>query len=273
MKGFTESGDELAFAVGSVTGVRWWRISEAWMQWSLQSRLPELEPPPDVPRLPVWQPLVPGGLFQHGRLISPAVARPPKPSTRGMLTGANSGLWAPGENLAECRGVLSFISEGARHEAPARNCKCGFWAYWDLADAPPGSWDVAGVIQGYGRATIGPLGFRCQKAKIIALCLETRIQGCNARGEPVTDQSSAEEWRLDMEDLLRDTYGATMWSSLDAMAAAYPPNPDYATPEILERARARQARIQAANAATNKSLQALRNADDDKNNPRPDGAG
>lgn len=239
MKGFAESGGGFEFAVGSVTGVRWWTIDQDLMRTSLEDLLPPqsvLEPVRDDPRFPVWGALPP---------YAPARRR----TYDCMLVGA-WGPWAPGENLARCnRGGYAFGNSAAEtHEPPDDECMCGFWAYWDLTDAPHGDWDVAGVIQGYGRSTIGPLGFRVQKAKIIALHLSTTVEGCDEHGQPVGDQAAAQKWQVDMEDMLGRHYGVRMWSSLDAMAAAYPPNEDYATEAILAKSRERVLNIRERNA-------------------------
>lgn len=45
-------------------------------------------------------------------------------------------------------------------------CSCGFWAYFEDGFAEHG--EVVGVIEGYGRTTIGTRGFRAEKARIVA---------------------------------------------------------------------------------------------------------
>lgn len=71
------------------------------------------------------------------------------------LIGRYGGFWYPGENLAYCR----------RHQAPEERCKCGYWAYWDN---PHGN-EITGIVEGYGPTIIGEKGFRCGKARILAL--------------------------------------------------------------------------------------------------------
>ena len=52
-------------------------------------------------------------------------------------------------------------------------CNCGFWAYYS-----DGTWSgaapVRGVIEGYGKTTVGTKGFRCSKARILALTLSRK---------------------------------------------------------------------------------------------------
>jgi hypothetical protein len=57
---------------------------------------------------------------------------------------------------------------------------CGFWAYWKPQEhSITGSSDaflpILGVVRGTGRTLIGPLGFRSQQARIIALHLPFQI--------------------------------------------------------------------------------------------------
>lgn len=50
-------------------------------------------------------------------------------------------------------------------------CGCGFWAYWAVPGAGrPGREHVYGVIEGSGAVLIGERGFRCERARIVALC-------------------------------------------------------------------------------------------------------
>jgi hypothetical protein len=98
-----------------------------------------------------------------------------------VLKGA-WGAWEPGENEAACKrygerrgggggAYLDYDGYPERHEVPARECGCGFWAYWVLGDkrVPPPS--VVAIVKGYGRTIEGDLGFRCSHARIIALHL------------------------------------------------------------------------------------------------------
>lgn len=60
---------------------------------------------------------------------------------------------------------LSLLGDWANrrsHRTPERDCKCGFWAYWLPKYMPYQSFAVSGIIEGYGKTIIGPLGFRAQ---------------------------------------------------------------------------------------------------------------
>lgn len=45
-------------------------------------------------------------------------------------------------------------------------CECGFWAYFEDGFSAHG--DVVGVVESYGKTTIGTKGFRAERARIVA---------------------------------------------------------------------------------------------------------
>jgi hypothetical protein len=115
----------------------------------------------------------------------------------GNLTGiVYKQIWSQGENLAICRKGETFIplifiaadGTAVRLTAPPdtryqvfpdsmATCPHGFYAYYDGShDFRTGDKYVAGVIEGYGETVIGTRGFRCMKARIVAL------QPADARG-------------------------------------------------------------------------------------------
>jgi hypothetical protein len=110
---------------------------------------------------------------------------------KGRLRGVtHPAIWTPGENVSACRAPSGPIGLHCgdpacalcRHlptsqpKPPAAHtfdpeCQCGFWAYDEVGFEEHG--DAVGIIEGYGRTTIGTKGFRCEKAKIVALCRDT----------------------------------------------------------------------------------------------------
>lgn len=74
------------------------------------------------------------------------------------LSGFSSGWLTAGPRY--CRGIAHPM------------CSCGFYAYHDGSVYPTGQ--VTGVIEGYGKTTVGTKGFRCEKARIVALALAPR---------------------------------------------------------------------------------------------------
>ena len=127
------SGRDLPLAVGSVTGVRLWRVDMT---------------------------------------SAEAVSNGTPVLVEGLLSGVFGGLWRRGENVAECGGGQGS-PPCQRSLVPAPECGCGFWAYWALRYAWRCDYywraDVIGVIQGYGRTRIGTRGCRCGKARILGL--------------------------------------------------------------------------------------------------------
>lgn len=91
----------------------------------------------------------------------------------GRLTGVfHRRVWGPGQNSASCvyhePPFRRSLSSQASHRVAARGCSCGFYAYLDDKHGDVGG-EVRGVIEGYGRVTVGSRGFRAEKAKILAL--------------------------------------------------------------------------------------------------------
>lgn len=107
-----------------------------------------------------------------------------RPTADGTLTGWTfQQEWEPGQNLSVCRrtGLLGWqrastrnpnlpaeASEDRRCSGVAASCGCGFWAYY--TETPEFTLSgVVGVIEAYGKTTLGSKGFRAEKAKIVAL--------------------------------------------------------------------------------------------------------
>ena len=139
------SGRDLPLAVGSVTGVRLWRVDMT---------------------------------------SAEAVSNGTPVLVEGLLSGVFGGLWRRGENVAECGGGQGS-PPCHRSLVPAPECGCGFWAYWALRYAWRCDYywraDVIGVIQGYGRTRIGTRGCRCGKARILGLHVRPAGPDCQPR--------------------------------------------------------------------------------------------
>ena len=110
--------------------------------------------------------------FEKGRLQSPH---------------ANGCFWSSGEQIAQCgtrppyRGLEALWKSWEFRDDPdpehVKNCVCGFYAHYQgVSDYELNLiWGVVGVIEGYGTTTLGTKGFRCQKAKIVALAPSHRV--------------------------------------------------------------------------------------------------
>lgn len=65
------------------------------------------------------------------------------------------------------RGEFHVVDSGHRFDP---SCECGFWAYDEAGFKAHGR--VVGAIEGYSKTTVGTKGFRCEKARIVALSCE-----------------------------------------------------------------------------------------------------
>ena len=102
------------------------------------------------------------GIFVAGRFVY-------NPALRMVAPRARPVPWPPGsDHPAKC-----FALRG--HEAPARECNCGFAAYYEPPAEPdvPAIEAVWGAIVAWGRIVECERGFRAQFARPIAL-LELR---------------------------------------------------------------------------------------------------
>ena len=100
------------------------------------------------------------------------VIKQPLLGFRKWRVGANKRLypmtdnapWSPGINYSFCQGD---------HDAPKKNCECGFYAWYNYEDNRKSSYDgVIGAIAGVGEAQFHKTGFRISEAQIIALYSE-----------------------------------------------------------------------------------------------------
>ena len=175
------SARDLPLAAGTVTGVRLWHVDMASAE-ALVNGIPVL--------------------------------------VDGLLTGVFGGVWGRGENVAECGGDRGS-PPCHRGLVPAPGCGCGFWAYWALRYAWRCDYywrgEVIGIIQGYGRTTIGTRGCRCGKARILGL--HVRPAGPDAKPQSLDHH--------DIAEVLGSYYGVPCYPSLAEMLAAHPLTADY----------------------------------------------
>ncbi len=140
---------------------------------------------------------------------------------------------------------------------------CGFWGYFRLTQHNLGIGAsylaVDGVIEGWGRTRIGELGFRCSKARILALCPRSLIGAftpggastadilrrhmpagrVTGPGEPVGELPAEDQgvldwaltWSAVIETRLEEMHPeAKVFTDSRAMLAAFPLDPAYAAP-------------------------------------------
>jgi hypothetical protein len=159
---------------------------------------------------------------------------------RRLLHGAQA-AWQPGLNEAACL-------QGFAHPVPAEPCGCGFYAFWREQPYPlDGGLPVLGVIEGSGRVLSGEAGFRCQRARIVALHLASLSAagpsawqwtalggGLFAAEEPRLSfpQDWLDAWRAVISDRLQQLYPeAKVYERKDTMLTVHPPDAPPAPPE------------------------------------------
>lgn len=123
----------------------------------------------------------------------------------GRLTGVTyKQIWKPGENEATCQrgrsddlwaqfsftlthsgGLSRRLSEAVPvdYDKPhaMHDCKHGFYAYYDGSNDYRDDSRVSAVIEGCGETVIGSRGFRCMKARIVALQVPETVKPHIAR--------------------------------------------------------------------------------------------
>jgi len=77
--------------------------------------------------------------------------------------------WTQDENIAKCQ-CYAYNVDASKHTPGELNKRCGFYAYTNHKYFEyESNTQAIGVIEGYGRMTVGDFGFRCQKARILAI--------------------------------------------------------------------------------------------------------
>lgn len=176
------AGQEYEFATGSLFGLRGWDMDGLGRLHGVTYR--EVWRPGENVSVCKQMRAVPCTAKAEPRDRLPKLAVEPRKRRRKGRKAQNSPYLSP---LAEWERELLGMSEALEkrrcgdptcsngvHEVPMDHhydpsCGCGFWAYDEAGFVPQGK--VIGVIEGYGKTTIGTKGFRCEKARIVALSM------------------------------------------------------------------------------------------------------
>lgn len=175
-------GDDYDFAAGSVLGMRSWGIdnlgrlhgvthAEVWTPGENVAVCKKTH------EIPCPNPVAPRDRLRPGGTVSAVEPKKKRGKRKGyettlapwemeILYGTPGGLRGRCGDPACYNGV--HVVDSAHRFDP--NCECGFWAYDEHTFTAHG--DITGIIEGYGKTTIGTRGFRCEKARIAALCRE-----------------------------------------------------------------------------------------------------
>lgn len=155
-------GDDYEFAAGSIYGMRSWGMDD-------QGRLH------GVTHREAWRP-------GENVSVCKAVKRVPCPdAARAKATEIvqyrstfrdemSFRVWDPPEPCGKHPDCFDGTHPAPSGHSFDPDCQCGFWAYDEHTFTSHG--DVTGIIEGYGKTTIGTRGFRCEKARIVALLRE-----------------------------------------------------------------------------------------------------
>lgn len=221
MDGFAEDrSEEFPLALGSVTGLRAWTLTS-----------PDLRGDPHQAD-ENW-PYVP-------------------------LVGATGFYWPAGALEAVCNNGRSHPPPVLIDPVSGERCGCGFYAYWDVASlghnqSSSSGLPVIGIVEGFGRTLLGSRGFRCQRAKIIALAPAFSVQAditprdqnrwndpyaYRTGGDPYKEvaveyskeeveqraQQHADAWMAMIQDRLNQSYpDAAVFATVRGMLASMPP--------------------------------------------------
>lgn len=120
------------------------------------------------------------GIFVAGRFV-------PNPALGMIAPRVKPIAWPTDEDrVAKC-----FALRG--HEAPFRDCNCGFSAYYDLPADPelPAPEAVWGVISAWGRVIECEHGFRARYARPIALLDARHPEDHREKGRRVANAADA----------------------------------------------------------------------------------
>lgn len=95
------------------------------------------------------------------------------------------------------------------------DCGCGFYGYYDGSDDYKAAARVSAVIEGYGETVVGTRGFRCSKARILALCIREPKPGKPFKASKHLPPLAAERVR-------RNYAGIPVYTDFGAMLADFP---------------------------------------------------
>jgi len=117
----------------------------------------------------------------------------------------SSGAWGPGRQVARC-------STGAGHDAPARDCACGLYGWYDPSGTSGAYGGARAVIAVSGRVVLGDRGFRAGQARVAAVALPVPL-----RWQPRAAARSRRMLAARYPDVL-------VYGSARAMVRAHPPH-------------------------------------------------
>lgn len=117
-------------------------------------------------------------------------------------------------------------------------CSCGFYAYFGDSNDYGSRTTLTGVVEAFGKVTIGTRGFRAEKARIVALVIPTK------RRDNRPDRIKGTDLKPHRLDRVRRNYpGIAVFDTQAAMAREYPTSDESITPETDAEFWTREAKV------------------------------
>ncbi len=116
-----------------------------------------------------------------------------------------AGAWAAEGHVAQC-------STGAEHEAPARDCTCGLYGWYDPSGTAGAYGGATAVVAVSGRVVLGDRGFRAARGRVEAVALPVTVRW-QPRGAGRARRMLAERYP-----------GVQVYSSVRSMVRDHPPH-------------------------------------------------
>lgn len=149
--------------------------------------------------------------------------------TRGQLRGINMSHYPfmPGINVAKC--VHKPFRK--RHKAPVGGCQCGIYGFYsdDIDVYSEGHEGPSGIIAAWGSVVSGDLGFRAEKAELVALVRRRPRRRSLARALGLSTSRFTPAYLLINANRRRDEnlarkYDVPLFDTRDEAIAAFPVN-------------------------------------------------
>lgn len=157
------TGQEFEFAVGSLQGLRAWDVDDLGRLHGVTHR--EVWRPGEnvsICKTTIKTPCPRPTLNRGSRPAEPERGRKKKRRDTVEFTVSFTPSVPCGD--PSCMGGYHYGPPSHRFDP---SCACGFWAYDEASFTPQG--EIVGVIDAYGKTTIGTKGFRAEKARILGL--------------------------------------------------------------------------------------------------------
>jgi hypothetical protein len=143
------------------------------------------------------------------------------PSNGELRSPLTHTLWKDGENTALCYNPLNRKPKCSN--PIQESCTCGFYGLFTIPSSTA-TISCLGIIEGFGKVILAHAGFRCSRARIVALVLPTpRIQNRRVFRELELYSEKAPS-RFIKKRLIKKYPGAKVFTSVEAALEEFPLN-------------------------------------------------